>query len=212
MRHRELDRRIGVADGVELLVAVLDAVDDLDSIRFVGRRNLDGLEAALKRTIFLNGLAIFARRGCADALDFSTRESRLENVGCVERPLCRSRSDQRMQLVYEYDGVLILHQLFHDGLEPLFKLPAVFCAGHDQGKIETEDFLVGEKAGNFAVGDALRKPFHDRRLADAGLADEHGIVLGAAAENLDDAFQFAIAAHQRIELSVHGFRPGSGRG
>ena len=109
-----------------------------------------------------------------------------------------------MQLVDEDDGVLILHQLFHDGLEPLFELAAILGAGDDERKIEAEDALVGEEAGHFAVGDALRQAFDDGRLAHAGLADEHRIVLGAAAEDLDHALQFAVAADQRIELPVHG--------
>ena len=109
-----------------------------------------------------------------------------------------------MQLVDEDDGVLILHQLFHDGLEPLFKLAAVFGAGDDEREIEAQHALVGQEAGHLAVGDALGEAFDDGRLAHAGLADQHGIVLGAAAENLDDALQFAVAADERIELPVHG--------
>jgi hypothetical protein len=31
------------------------------------------------------------------------------------------------------------------------------------------------------------RPFDDGGLADAGLAEEHGVVLGAAAEDLDHA-------------------------
>ena len=108
-----------------------------------------------------------------------------------------------MQLVDEDDGVLILHQLFHDGLEALFKLAAILGAGDDERKIEGEHALVGEEAGHFAVGDALRQTFDDGGLADAGLADQHRIVLGAAAEDLDDALEFAVAADERIELPVH---------
>ena len=57
MRHRKLDGGIGVADRVELLVAVLDAHDDLDGVGLVGRRHLDGLEAALQRAVLLDRLA-----------------------------------------------------------------------------------------------------------------------------------------------------------
>ena len=136
VRDGELDGVIGVADRVELLIAVLDAHDDLDGVCFVGRRNLDGLEAALERAVLLDGLAILGRRGCADALNLAARERRLEDVGGVERAFGRARADQRVQLVDEDDGVLILHQLFHDGLEPLFKLAAVLGAGDDERKIE----------------------------------------------------------------------------
>jgi hypothetical protein len=109
-----------------------------------------------------------------------------------------------VELVDEDDGVLILHQLFHDGLKALFKLAAVFGAGHDEREVESEDALVGEETGNVAVGDALCEAFDDGGFADAGLADEDGIVLGAAAEDLNDALQFLIAADEGIELGIHG--------
>ena len=48
------------------------------------------------------------------------------------------------------------------------------------------------------------KPFHDGRLAHAGLADQHRVVLGAAAQDLHDALQLVVAPDQRIERVVHG--------
>ena len=48
--------------------------------------------------------------------------------------------------------------------------------------------------GNVALGDLLRQAFDDGGLADAGFAEQHGVVLGAAAENLDDALDFVLAA------------------
>src|ERR1017187_9291331 len=194
VRDGELDSGIRVADRVELLVAVLDAVDDFDGVGFVGRRNFDGLEAALERAILLDGLAIFTGSGGADALNLAAGERRLENVGRVERALSRARANQGVQLVDEDDRVLILHQLFHDGLEPLFKLAAVLGAGDYEREVEAEDFFVGEKAGHFAVGDALSEAFDDGRLANSGFTDEHWIVLGAAAENLHHALELAVAA------------------
>ena len=131
------------------------------------------------------------------------RERRLEDVGRVQRALGGARADQGVQLVDEDDGVLVFHQLFHDGLEALLKLAAVLGAGDDEREIQAQDALVGQEAGHFAVGDALREAFDDGCLADAGFADEDGIVFGAAAEDLDDALQFALAAHERIELAVH---------
>ena len=211
MRDRELDRFVGVADRVELLVAVLDAEQDLDRVRFVRRRNLHGLEAAFERAVLLDRLAIFARRGCADALDLAARERRLQDVGGVERTFGRARAHQRVQLVDEDDGVLVLHQLLHDGLQALFELAAILGAGDDQRKIQRQNALVGQERRHVAVGDALRQAFDDGGLADARLADQHRIVLGAAAENLDHALQFVVAPDQRIELRCPS-RPGSGRG
>ena len=98
----------------------------------------------------------------------------------------------------------ILHQLFHDGLQPLFELAAILGAGDDQRKIERQNALVGQERRHVAVGDALRQAFDDGGFADARLADQHRIVLGAAAEDLDHALQFVIAPDQRIEQVVHG--------
>ena len=76
MRDREVDGVVGVGDGVELLVAVLDAEQNLDRVGLVRRRNFDGLEAALERTVLFDRLAILAGRGGADALNFAARQAR----------------------------------------------------------------------------------------------------------------------------------------
>ncbi len=73
VRHGESDRVVGVADGVKLLVALLDAKQNLHCVGFVRRRNFYRLEAALQRTVLLDRLAILTRRGCADALNLAAR-------------------------------------------------------------------------------------------------------------------------------------------
>ena len=50
----------------------------------------------------------------------------------------------------------------------------------------------------------MREPFDDRRLADARLADEHGVVLRAPREHLDHAADFLVAADHRVELALPG--------
>jgi hypothetical protein len=47
--------------------------------------------------------------------------------------------------------------------------------------------------------DPLGQSFDDRGLPDAGLTDEHGIVLGAARENLHDALDFRLPAYDWVE-------------
>ena len=51
------------------------------------------------------------------------------------------------------------------------------------------------------LDDAMRQAFGDCRLADAGLADESGVVLGAAAQDLDDALDLLLAPDDRVELA-----------
>ena len=58
--------------------------------------------------------------------------------------------------------------------------------------------------GTSPCDDAQGQPLDDRRLADARLADEHGVVLRAAREDLDHAADFVVAADDRIELAGEG--------
>ena len=46
------------------------------------------------------------------------------------------------------------------------------------------------------------RPFDDRGLADAGLADQHRVVLGAPLQHLDRAADLVVAADHRIELAL----------
>ena len=81
---------------------------------------------------------------------------------------------------------------------PRYLVPATI-----KRKIESQDALVGQERWNLAVGDALRQAFDDGGFSDAGLADQHRIIFGAAAKNLDHAIEFAVTADQRIKLAVH---------
>ena len=71
--------------------------------------------------------------------------------------------------------------LLEDGLEPLLELAAVLRAGDHRAEVEGDEALAAQRLGHVAVDDALGQALDDRGLADAGLADEHRVVLRAAA-------------------------------
>ena len=100
-----------------------------------------------------DGLAELGRRGGADTLNFAAGQRRLQDVGRVQRTFGRAGADQRVQLVDEDDGVLILHQLLHDGFEPLFKLSAILGPSDDQRQVQRQNFLFGQERRHVAIGD-----------------------------------------------------------
>src|SRR5690606_4259170 len=77
-------------------------------------------------------------------------------------------------------------------------------AGDHEGEVEGDDALVAEEFGDVARGDLLGEALGDGGLADPGLADEDGVVLGAAAEDLDDALDLVAAPDDGVELAVVG--------
>ena len=92
--------------------------------------------------------------------------------------------------------------LLQHGLQPLLELAAIFGAGNQRAEIERQQLLVLQAFRHVAIDDAQRETLDDGGLADAGLADQHGIVLGPARQHLDGAADFLVAADHRIELAV----------
>jgi hypothetical protein len=78
------------------------------------------------------------------------------------------------------------------------------AAGNQRAHVERHQLLVLEALRHVAVDDPESQALGDRRLADAGLADEDRIVLGAAGKNLDGAADLVVAADDRIELAGAG--------
>ena len=90
------------------------------------------------------------------------------------------------------------------GLQALLELAAILGAGDQRAHVERQQLLVLEALGHVALDDALRQAFGDGGLADAGLADQDGIVLGAAGEHLDGAADLLVAADDGIDLALGG--------
>ena len=122
----------------------------------------------------------------------------------VHRAFGGAGADDGVQLVDEEDDVLRAADLVHHGLDALFKLAAVLRPGDHQREVERDDFLVAQQLRHVAAGDFLREPFDDGGLAHAGFADEHRIVFRAAAEHLDDALDFVLAADDGVDLALLG--------
>src|SRR5207245_2768267 len=164
----------------------------------------DLLEAAFERGVALEVLAVLVERRRADRLQLAARQGRLEDRGCVDRTLRRTGADEVMQLVDEEDDVAALHDLLHDLLQALLELAAVLRAGDERGEVERVDLLVLQQLGHLVRGDAGREALDDGGLADAGLADQHGVVLRAAREDLHHALDLGLAPDDRIELPFGG--------
>jgi hypothetical protein len=93
---------------------------------------------------------------------------------------------------------------FEHGFEALFEFAAIFRAGDQRAHVERDDLLIFETLGHVAAHDALRESLDDRRLADAGFADEHRVVFRAAREHLHHAPDLVVAADDRIEFALLG--------
>ena len=197
-RHQ---RRIHDLDAVISLVSVLESAENRNRILY--RRFIDHnrLETAFQRRILFNIFAVFVQRGRANAVQFAACQHRLQHVAGIHRTLGLAGTDDRMQLIdKEQDLAVRLLDFIEDGFQPFLKLAAVLGTRNQRAHIQRENLLVFQRCGYIPLGDSLRETFDYRRLADAGLTDQHRVVLGLSRENPDDISDFIITADHRINL------------
>ena len=140
-----------------------------------------------------------------DAVQLAARQRRLEHVAGVDRAFGLAGADHRMQFVDEHDRLaLVGGDVLEHRLQALLEFAAILGAGEQHRHVERQHALVLERLRHFAVDDALREPLDDRGLADAGLADQHRIVLGSPLQDLDRAPDLVVAPDHRVELALAG--------
>ena len=193
---------VGDPHAVVQFVLLLDAAQDRD--RVLDRRLLDHqrLEPPRQRRVLLHVLAVLVERGRTDAVQLAAGQRGLEEVRGVHRPVSLAGADQGVHLVDEEDdlsrGGL---DLLQDRLQPLLELAPVLRAGDERAHVERQKPLVLETLRHVSVDDAERQALGDGRLADAGLADQDGVVLGPPGKDLHGAPDLVVPADDRVDLA-----------
>ena len=200
---RRDDGRVGNLDAVMQFVTLLQAAQDGN--RALDRRLIDQhfLEASFERGVLLDILAILVERGRADAVQLAARQGGLQHIASVHRALGLACANHGVQFIDENDDTPFVQRDFLEhGFESLLKLAAILGTGNQCRHVEAQHLLALERLGHLAIDDALRQPFDNGRLADARLADQHRIILGAPLQNLDGATDFIIPPDHRIEFAL----------
>ncbi len=202
------DGLVGVDDSVVLLVGGLETAQDQDGVLDGRLSDPHGLEPTLERGVLLDRAVLLERRGTHE-VQLSASETRLEDVSGIHRPFASAaRADDRVHLVDEDDEVALEGgDLVHRVGEALFEVSAVARAGEHRGQVERDDAAAEQLLGHGAVDDRLGETLDDRGLADTGLADQDGVVLRAAAQDLDRLLDLIGTADDGVELT----RGGTGR-
>ena len=110
-----------------------------------------------------------------------------------------------MQFVDEQDDLALAGgDLLEERLEPVLELAAELRPRDHRTDVHGDDAFALERFRHVARDDAPGKSLDDGRLADAGVADEHGIVLGPPGKHLHDAPDLVVAADHRVDLALAG--------
>ena len=165
--------------------------------------DVDLLESADQGAVLFEIVAVLLVGGRAQAAQGAALERWLEQIGGIERAAAgRAGADHGVDLVDEQDRAIVGLELGEHALQALFEIAAVTGAGEQRAHVELVDHRVAQDLRHFASDDAQGQTFGDRGLADARVAHEKGIVLGAPAQDLDGAFDLQIPADQDVDLSL----------
>ena len=180
-RCRRNKSRVADADAVMHLVAILESAQNRDRVLHARLADHDGLEATLERRVLLDVLAVLVQRRRPDAAQLAARKERLQEVARIHRALGGTRADDGVHLVDEEENLpLRLCNLVEYRLEAFLEFAAEFRARDERAHVERVERLVLQRLGHIPCHNAAGKPLDNCCLADARLADQHGVVLRAA--------------------------------
>ena len=191
-----------VLHAVVLFVPAAQPLEDPN--RLFDRRLFDGdfLQPPRQRAVFFDVLELLEGRRSDDA-KIACAQNRLDERGQVHGAARHGAGPHRgVDLVDEQDRPGPPAQRADDRLEPFFEVAAKPCACQQRPRVEREYLRLPECVLHTLLDEARRQPFGHRGLADAGIADEHGIVLAAPAQDLDRALKLRRAADKRIEQAL----------
>ena len=106
-----------------------------------------------------------------------------------------------MDLIDEQEHVAGLHDLLQHPLDTLFKFTTVLGSRDHAGQVQRDHALPLDRLRHVAGHDQLGETFHHGSLADAGLTDQTGVVLGSSGKDLHHPLHLHGPADDRIQFS-----------
>ena len=172
----------------------------------VGSETKTGWKRRAKCGVLLDVLAVFVERGGADAVQFTTRQRRFEQVRCVHGTIGRLPaptsvciSSMNRMILAGRAGTSDRTAFRRSSNSPRYFAPAISAP-----MSSTISLLSLQAFRHIALHDAQGQTFSDGGLADTRFADQHRVVLGAARQDLDRTADFLVAADDRVELAITG--------
>ena len=155
-----------------VLVAFLQSTQDTDGAEFIRLIHHHGLEPTLQSLVFLEVFLVFVQGSSSNASQFTTCQSRLQDIGSIHGSFTCTCSNQCVDLIDKQDHTSItLRHLVDDTLQTFLELSFIFCTGHQGTHIEREHLLILQVLGHITTYDTLGKTLHDGSLTCSRFTD-----------------------------------------
>mmetsp|Transcript_9273 Transcript_9273/g.18422 ORF Transcript_9273/g.18422 Transcript_9273/m.18422 type:complete len:435 (-) Transcript_9273:265-1569(-) len=195
---------ISVTELVVGLITLSESQHDLEGLIHCWFWNNNWLETTLKSRILLNMLAILIQCGGSNALQLTSGQSWLENIGGINSSFSGSRSNESVNLINHKNNIIILLDLIHQFLQSFLKLSSVLGSCYKQTHIQCDHLLAFDSLWHIPTCDALSKSFGNSSFSDSRLTDQAWVVLGTTAKNLSHTLNLLCSPHHWIQASLLG--------
>ena len=198
-------RAVGDLYAMEDFIALLQAAQDGNRILYRRLSDQHRLEAPFQRRVLFDVLAVFVQRGRADQVQLAPGQHGLEQVARVHGAFGFARAHDGVQFIdKEQDLAFALGDFLQHGLQTFLKFTPVLGAGDQAAHIQAENGAVFQAVRHVAPDNSLGQPLGNGGFTNAGLADQHRVVLGFPGQNPNDAADLVIPANDRVQLLVPG--------
>ena len=109
-----------------------------------------------------------------------------------------------MEFINKDDDILAVDKFLHEAFDAFLELAAEFCAADKIAEVDIDNAFIEETVGHIILNDLDGQTFDDGGLPHSRFADEDGVVLFAAAEDLGDAHDLIIATDDGIQFILLG--------
>ena len=110
-----------------------------------------------------------------------------------------------MQLIdKEQNSAFGLLDLIEDGFQPLLEFAPVFGTGNQCAHIQGKNGLVLQALGHVLLYDTLGQTLGNGSFTNAGLTNQHRVILGLPGENPNHIPDFLVTANHRVHLLLPG--------
>ena len=136
-------------------------------------------------------------------MQFAACQHRLEHVACVHAAFGTASTHDGVKLVQEQQNApLTVRDFLEDGLEALFKLTPELSPCDETANVKCNERLITQALWHITVDDALGQPLRDSGFTHTRLTNEYRVVFGAAANYMDKAANFLVAANHGVKFAV----------
>ena len=179
-------------------------MNDRNGVIVVWLTDIDRLETPLKCSVLLDMFTVLFCRGCADDLDFSTRQRWLKDGRSINRTFCGAGTNDGMNLVDEEDVILGFLQFSNNLLHAVLKFAAILRASYQACQVKRPNLLSAQNVRNIAGSNELSQALNNGCLTNARVSQDKWVVLLTTRKNLHDTLNLAVTANDGVKLLICG--------